>query len=245
MKKQFLWAIALLPTALFAQITDPKATEAWSSEPRIVTPGPTQADPPSDAIQLFNGKNLDNWVSFNDSTKTAGWKINPDGSMTVVPGTGDIRTRWRFGSCQLHLEWREPEAKKGPGQDHGNSGVFLQNRYEVQILDCFGNKTYPNGQTGAIYKQHVPLANACKKPGEWQTYDIIFAAPQFNRDGILVAPGHLTVIHNGVLLQNHAEIKGTTEYIGLPKNIAHGPDFIKLQDHDGAVSFRNIWLRTL
>ena len=120
-------------------------------------------------------------------------------------------------------------------------------RYEVQVLDCFDNKTYSNGQTGSIYKQSIPLANACRKPGEWQTYDIIFDAPEFNRDGILVAPGHFTVIQNGVLLQNHVELKGTTEYIGLPKNIAHGPDFLKLQDHDpnGLVSYRNIWVRVL
>ena len=247
MKKQLIWAIIWLPTLLSAQITDPKATEVWSPEPRIVTPGSTQADPPSDAIVLFSGKNLDNWFSFNDTTKAAGWTINPDGSMTVAHGTGDIRTRWRFGSCQLHLEWREPEPANGEGQLRGNSGIFFENRYELQVLDCFGNKTYSNGQTGSIYKQHIPLANACRKPGDWQTYDVIFDAPQFNKDGILVAPGHFTVLQNGVLVQNHVEIKGTTEYIGLPKNIAHGPDFLKLQDHDpnGLVSYRNIWLRPL
>ena len=134
---------------------------------------------------------------------------------------------------------------EGEGQGRGNSGVFMQSRYEVQVLDNYNNQTYPNGQAGSIYKQYMPLVNACKKPGEWQTYDIIFTAPKFNKDGIRVSPGYLTVIHNGVLIQNHVEVKGTTEYIGQPRNIAHGKAPIMLQDHDNPVSYRNIWVREL
>jgi hypothetical protein len=245
MKKNLIYLFSLAPMFVFGQITDPKATEVWTPEVRLVTPGATQADAPSDAIVLFNGKNLDNWVSFKDSTKMSDWTLNADGSMTVKPGSGDLRTKWRFGSCQLHLEWKEPAVIDGDGQNRGNSGIFFQNRYEIQVLDCNGNKTYSNGQTGAIYKQHIPLANVCRKPGEWQTYDIVFTAPQFNRDGILVTPGRMTALQNGVLVQNNVEIKGTTEYIGLPKNDAHGPDFLKLQDHSCLVSYRNIWIRPL
>jgi hypothetical protein len=229
-------------SAVQAQITDPKATEVWTPEPRVVTPG-NNGSAPSDAIVLFDGKNTSEWVSDKDSSAVQ-WDV-ADGAMTVKAGAGGIRTKRSFGDCQLHLEFREPAVVKGEGQMRGNSGVFFQNRYEVQVLDCYQNKTYSNGQTGSVYKQHIPLANACRKPGEWQTYDIIFMAPRFNNDGILVAPGRLTVIHNGVLIQNHVEIKGTTEYIGLPKNIAHGKGPLFLQDHGDLVSFRNIWIREL
>ena len=145
----------------------------------------------------------------------------------------------------MHLEWRTPAVIEGKGQGRGNSGVFFQERYEVQVLDNFENKTYSNGQAGSIYKQAIPLVNACKKPGEWQTYDIIFTAPRFNEDGIRTSAGRLTVIQNGVLIQNNVEIQGTTEYIGLPKNIAHGKASIMLQDHGDKVSYRNIWIREL
>jgi len=230
-------------TSVFAQITDPKATEVWTPEARVVTPGDAPAKAPSDAIVLFDGKNLHEWLSLKDSS-AAKWDISGD-FITVKPGTGDIFTKRSFGDCQLHLEFRTPAVVKGEGQGRGNSGVFLQSRYEVQVLDNYQNKTYSNGQAGSIYKQHIPLVNACRKPGEWQTYDIIFTAPHFNADGILLAPGHLTVIQNGVLVQNNAEIKGTTEYIGLPKTEAHGKAPFKLQDHGDLVSYRNIWIREL
>jgi hypothetical protein len=235
-------ALMLIHGLSTAQITDPKATEVWTPEVRVVTPG-EQGGAPSDAIVLFDGKNISEWLSEKDSTAIQ-WDVK-DGAMTVKPGAGGIFTKRSFGDCQLHLEFRAPVVVKGEGQGRGNSGVFFQRRYEVQVLDCYQNKTYSNGQTGSIYKQSLPLANACKKPGEWQTYDIIFMAPRFNQDGILVAPGRLTVIHNGVLIQNNVEIKGTTEYIGLPKNIAHGKAPLFLQDHGDLVSFRNIWIREL
>ena len=233
----------LLVTAANAQITDPKATEVWTPEPRIVIPGTNQSAP-SDAIVLFDGNHLNEWCSAKDSS-AAKWDVGKDGSLTVHPGNGDIMTKRSFGDCQLHLEFRTPAVVQGEGQGRGNSGIFLQNRYELQVLDCYENKTYPNGQTGSVYKQHIPLVNACRKPGEWQTYDIIFTAPRFNSDGILTAPGRVTLIHNGVLVQNNVEIKGTTEYIGLPKYQAHGKAPIRLQDHSNPVSFRNIWIREL
>jgi hypothetical protein len=237
----FLFALtALLP--LTAQITDPKATEVWSPEARVVTPGQgTQA--PSDAIILFDGKNLNNFYGIKDST-AAKWDV-ADGAMTVKPETGNIATKQSFGDCQLHIEFREPIEVKGDGQGRGNSGIFLQSRYELQVLDCFNNKSYSNGQTGSIYKQSIPLVNVCRKPGEWQVYDVIYTAPKFNNDGIRVSPAYITVLQNGVLVQNHTEIKGTTEYIGLPKNVAHGKAPIQLQDHGNLVSYRNIWIREL
>ncbi len=233
----------LLATSANAQITDPKATEVWTPEPRIVVPGTNQTAP-SDAIVLFDGTHLNEWFNTKDSS-AAKWDIGKDGSLTVRPGNGDITTKRLFGDCQLHLEFRTPAVVQGEGQGRGNSGIFLQNRYELQVLDCYENKTYSNGQTGSVYKQQIPLVNACRKPGEWQAYDIIFTAPRFNPDGILIAPGRVTLIHNGVLVQNNVEIKGTTEYIGLPKYHAHGKAPIRLQDHSNPVSFRNIWIREL
>jgi hypothetical protein len=227
-----------------AQITEPKLTEVWTPEPRVVTSG-MGTRPPSDAIVLLGGNGLVEWLSEKDTLKMSPWEVNADSSVTVKPGAGGMRTRRVFGDCQLHLEFRTPPIVKGEGQGRGNSGVFLQGRYEVQVLDNFGNRTYSNGQAGSIYKQSIPLVNACRKPGEWQTYDIIFTAPRFNRDGIRTSPGYVTVIHNGVLVQNHTEIKGTTEYIGLPKNDAHGRGPIHLQDHGDLVSYRNIWIREL
>ena len=238
-----LLLVGIVCSAANAQITDPKATEVWSPKAKVVTPG-SGTKAPSDAIVLFNGSNLSEFVSVADSSAAA-WTINRDSSMTVAAGKGNIRTRRSFGDCQLHVEFSAPTVVKGEGQGRGNSGVFLQQRYEVQVLDCYQNTTYSNGQTASIYKQSIPLANACKKPGEWQTYDIIYTAPRFNKDSILVAAGHVTVLHNGVLVQNHTEIKGTSEYIGLPKNIAHGKAPIELQDHGDLVRYRNIWIREL
>ncbi|MEL7251450.1 MAG: DUF1080 domain-containing protein [Bacteroidota bacterium] len=233
--------LLLLTTIVSAQITDPVATEVWDPEPRAVNPGEI-GGPPADAYILFDGTNTDQWEHLNG--KAVQWKLE-DGAMTVVAGTGDIRTKEEFGDCQLHLEWRSPSVIEGEGQGRGNSGIFLQDRYEIQILDSYQNRTYSNGQAGAVYKQHLPLVNPLRPVGEWNTYDIIYKAPVFNADGQKVASGYVTVLINGVLVQNHVEIKGTTEYIGLPKNAPHGPGPLKLQDHSNPVSFRNIWIREL
>lgn len=224
------------------QIAKPEVTEVWDPEPRVVSVN-AKTGVPSDAIVLFDGSDLSQWQSRNDE-KEAGWKI--DGQhMTVVSGTGDIKTKAKFGSCQLHIEWRTPAEVVGESQGRGNSGVFFQERYEVQILDNYENRTYSNGQAGSIYKQHIPLVNACNPPGVWQAYDIIFQEPVFNEDGHKVASGYITVLHNGVVIQNHSELYGTTEYIGLPLNIKHDDGSIMLQDHGNPVSYRNIWLRKL
>ena len=208
-------------------------------EPRIINPGP----PPSDAVVLFNGKDLAQWKSDKDGGP-AKWDVK-DGAATVN-GTGGISTRQDFGDCQLHIEWAAPAQVKGDGQGRGNSGIFLQGRYEVQVLDSYDNKTYYHGQAGAIYKQHAPLVNASRKPGEWQLYDIIFHAPRFDAAGKLLQPGRITVLHNGVLVQDNVEILGTTSNRGKPK---YGPHPLKqplaLQDHKNPVRFRNIWIREL
>ncbi|MDH7448092.1 3-keto-disaccharide hydrolase [Aquimarina sp. 2201CG14-23] len=224
------------------EITDPKETEVWDPEPKAITFN--EHNVPSDALVLFNGNDIDQWVSAKDSTHAA-WKINPDKTMTVIPGAGDIQTKKNFGSVQLHLEWKAPDVVVGEGQGRGNSGVFFQNKYEVQILDSYQNRTYANGQATAIYKQHIPLVNATKPNDQWQTYDIIFHAPKFDSDGKKTKSGAFTVIHNGVLVQNHIEILGSTEYIGPPKNDPHGNGPIKLQDHSNPVHYRNIWVREL
>jgi len=242
MKKAFIFLCSFVYLATCFAQKEPEATEVWEPEPRVVSTDVITA-PPSDAIILFDGSNLDKWFKAEDHS-TALWKIEGN-HMTVVKNTGSIMTRDSFGDIQFHMEFRTPAVVEGEGQGRGNSGVFFQGRYEIQILDNYENRTYSNGQCGALYKQAIPLVNACKKPGEWQSYDIIFTAPRFNADGIKVASAYITVIHNGVLIQNHVEIKGTTEYIGQPKNIAHGEDGIVLQDHGNPTSFRNIWLRKL
>ncbi|MEM6700343.1 MAG: DUF1080 domain-containing protein [Bacteroidota bacterium] len=243
MKRYFSLIILLsfFISACAQKTLPPEATEVWEPVPRVVTPGMKNA-PPSDAIVLFDGKNFDEWQHLNG--KAVQWTT--DGTaMTVKPKSGNIKTKKEFGDMQLHVEFRTPAKVDGKGQGRGNSGVFLQMRYEVQVLDNYNNKTYPNGQAGSIYKQSIPLVNACRGPGEWQTYDIIYKAPRFNEDGMKIASAYVTVLHNGVLVQNHTEIKGTTEYIGLPKNMAHGDASIMLQDHDNFTSFRNVWVREL
>jgi len=232
---------SLTQATLFSQITDPKATEIWEPVPRKVDPGDGVL-PPSDAIVLFNGKSADEWTDLKGNATA--WTI-ADGVLTVKPGSGDIKTRRLFGDCQLHIEWRSPIVVKGEGQGRGNSGVYLQERYELQVLDSYESRTYSNGQAASIYKQSIPLVNATKKPGEWQAYDILFTAPRFNADGVLVAPAHITVLHNGIVVQHHTEIKGNTEYIGLPAYRSHGDASLKLQDHGDLVSYRNIWIRAL
>lgn len=235
------FTLCLISGLAIGQITDPKATEVWDPVPVKVDPGNSQKAP-SDALVLFDGTNLDQWKSKDGGT--AEWQVK-DGIVTVTKGNGDIFTKKAFGDVQLHIEWRSPAEIVSEGQGRGNSGVFLQGRYEVQVLDSYESRTYSNGQAGAVYKQHIPLVNATRAPGKWQTYDIIFTAPVFNKDGIKVKSAYITVIHNGVLIQNHVEVKGSTEYIGLPKNIAHGKGSIHLQDHGNPVSYRNIWVREL
>ncbi len=243
MKKFFLSVLAITYSlGLLAQEWQPELTEVWEPVPPVITPGNGTA-PPSDAIILFDGSDMDQWEK--PGGEPVGWLL-ADGAMTVVKETGAIYTKQSFGDMQLHLEWRAPVEIEGEGQERGNSGVYLQGRYEVQVLDCYENITYPNGQTGSIYKQHIPLANACRPPGEWQTYDIIFMAPRFKDDGSLFTPATVTVLHNGVLLLNHAVIKGASEYIGLPVYKAHPlKQPLMLQDHSNPVSFRNIWVREL
>ncbi|WP_317042768.1 DUF1080 domain-containing protein [Catalinimonas alkaloidigena] len=221
---------------------DPEVTEFWELEPRVVTPGDAQT-PPSDAVVLFDGKNLSQWT--NASGGAAGWTV-ADGVMTVKPGAGIIKTKEGFGSCQLHIEWREPANIQGTSQGRGNSGVFLMGLYEVQVLDSYKNRTYSNGQAGSIYKQHVPLVNAMRPPGEWQVYDIIFMAPRFNKEGRCIEQARVTLLHNGVLVQNNVSLMGPTEYKGLPIYKQHEDARpIELQDHGNPVSFRNIWVRPL
>jgi hypothetical protein len=244
--------LSLYANCSFAQEGDPKKTEVWEPEPKVVTPGMNNSAP-SDAIILFDGKNLDQWASTNDPSKPAGWLVEK-GIITVKKGTGNIQTKKTFMDYQLHLEYRIPKVINGTGQGRGNSGLFLAGTgagdlgYEIQILDNYNNKTYVNGQVGSIYKQHIPLANACRKPNEWQTYDIVWTAPRFNEDGSLKSPARITAFHNGVLVQNNVEVKGTTVYIGEPWYKAHGASPIKLQDHGDPsepISFRNIWVRNL
>jgi len=231
-------------------------TEIYSPVPPIVTPGKTDAEPPSDAVILFDGKNLDLWRAEGpDSTKAAGWKVH-DNIVTVDKKAKGIMTRQRFQDSQMHLEFRIPENIAGSGQARGNSGIFLacisdsgsDVGYELQILDNYNNTTYVNGQVGSIYKQGVPLVNPSRKPGEWQNYEIVWKAPRFKADGTLNSPGEVTVFLNGVLVQNDYHLIGGTEYIGFPHYIKHGAAPIKLQAHGDPsepISFRNIWLRPL
>ncbi len=184
-----------------------------------------------------------NWLDKNN--EPAKWKAE-DNFMTVVPNAGEIHSKRSFGDCQLHIEWRTPSVVKGEGQGRGNSGIFFMSRYELQVLDSYNNTTYSNGQAGSIYKQHIPKANASRPPGEWQTYDILFTAPQFYADSSLKSAARITVFHNGVLVQNNVEIWGPTEYIGVPKYKMHAAkEPIALQDHGDLLSFRNIWVREL
>jgi hypothetical protein len=226
----------------FAQ-NDPATTEQWQPVPPKVTPTAQPGGPPSDAIILFDGKNLDAWQSAEG--KPAGWEVK-DGIMTVRAKAGNIITKQAFGDCQLHLEWRSPLMEGKEGQARANSGVFLMGMYEVQVLDNFENRTYVNGQAASIYKQYPPLVNACRPPGEWQTYDIFFKAPRFSEKSALIVPAVVTVVHNGVLVQNAVSLWGSSAYIGLPKYQQHAAKLpLQLQDHGDPVSFRNIWIREL
>lgn len=219
-------------------------TEIWDIKVPVVTPGKAPMDVPSDAIVLFGGKNLsDEWTNKDDGAP--GWNV-ADGCFTVVGGAGIIKTKRNFNDFQLHLEWKSPEKVIGESQGRGNSGIFLQGLYEIQILDNFNNETYSNGMAGSIYKQYTPLVNACKEPGEWQVYDIIYTAPRFTPDGKYFTQPYITLIHNGILVQNHVAVRGPTSY-ELPEfNIkVHAAGPIVLQDHGNPVSYRNIWIREL
>jgi len=232
----------------------PEDTEVWQPEPKVVTPGAQNSAPPSDAIVLFDGKNLDEWVQSKDKSP-AKWFV-ADGVMTVnkAKGIGNIETKRSFRNYQLHIEWKVPENITGDGQARGNSGVFLASTgagdggYELQVLDSYNNKTYVNGMAGSIYKQSIPLANPGRKPGEWQSYDVVWTAPTFTADGSLKTPAFATVFFNGVLVENHFELKGETLYIGKPSYKRHDAAPIKLQAHGDPsqpISFRNIWVREL
>ena len=230
------------PTNLADSIRAAALTEVWEPVPEVVTPGRNGAAP-SDAIVLFDGSDLSEWAAEEGGDAT--WRVE-DGSMTVVRGSGSIVSRRVFGDVQLHIEWRSPAEVRGEGQGRGNSGVYFMELYEIQVLDSYENSTYSNGQAGAIYKQYIPLVNASRAPGEWQSYDIVFIAPRFNPDGTLLSPARMTAFHNGVLIQNHVELKGPTEWIGEPEYEAHADRApILLQDHGNPVSYRNIWVREL
>jgi len=224
---------------------DPALTEIWHPVPKVITPGNTViADAPSDAVILFGTvKDSANWL--NKEGKPFNW-LAKDNNLTVAPFAGDLKTKQSFGDCQLHIEWRTPAEVKGDGQGRGNSGIFLMSRYELQVLDSYNNSTYSNGQAGSIYKQHMPMANVCRKPGEWQSYDIVFIAPQFYSDSALKSPARMTVFQNGVLIQNNVELWGPMQFIGVPKYEMHAAkEPLLLQDHHNQVSFRNIWIREL
>ncbi len=252
MKRNLFFTVILFfaVTAVIAQ-TDgpmpmkPEMTEIWDPEIPLVKPGETPMDAPSDAIVLFDGVDIGReWTDGKGGEPE--WKIE-DGCITVVKGKGIIKTKRVFQDFQLHIEWRSPAEVKGNSQGRGNSGVFLQERYELQVLDSYDNRTYRNGQAASIYKQYPPLVNACKAPGEWQVYDVIYTAPRFNDDGTYFTPPRVTVLHNGVLVLNNVSVRGPTEYIGIPEYSVkkHGPGSIMLQDHGDPVSFRNIWIREL
>jgi 2-keto-4-pentenoate hydratase/2-oxohepta-3-ene-1,7-dioic acid hydratase in catechol pathway len=216
-------------------------------QPPVVKPGPAgpPVPPPSDAVVLFDGRSLDNWRSTDSLGSAARWKV-VDGYMEVARGTGSIQTKQGFGDAHLHVEWASPAPATGTGQNRGNSGVFLMTSYEVQVLDSYQNSTYPDGQAGAIYGQFPPLVNASRPPGEWQTYDIFFRAPRFDARGQVTTPARMTVIHNGILVQDNVSLLGPTSNQRRDPYVAH-PDRmpISLQDHGDPVRFRNIWVRDL
>ena len=262
MKKQLIVSLFMVfSLSSLAQVTDstilvnevpktplpsPEVTEIWEPEVPVITPSENYGDPPSDAIILFDGTDLSKeWMGTRRDTMPR-WKVE-DGYFTVVPRTGNIKTKRKFGDCQLHIEWRTPAEVADTSQGRGNSGIFLQEQYEVQVLDSYNNRTYRNGQAGSIYKQYAPLVNACKKPGEWQTYDIIYTAPRFNDNGTYFTPPTITVIQNGVLIQNNVKIRGPMTYIGIPEYFVeeHGRKSLLLQEHGNLVSYRNIWIREL
>lgn len=258
MHKKIFFSIAFIATGFATanaqQKMKPEDTEYYTPVPAVVTPGKTCGAAPSDAIILFDGKDLSKWVETNDTTKSANWNVH-NGILTVNKQAGNIQTKQSFMDYQLHIEWKEPKNIAGTGQARGNSGLFLasigpgDDGYEMQILDSYNNSTYVNGQAGAIYKQYPPLVNPNFPPGVWQSYDVVWTAPRFNDNGSLKSPAKVTAFFNGVLVQNDVKLKGPTLYIGNPSyKHAHGASPIKLQAHGDKsipISFRNIWVRPL
>jgi len=248
-------ALVTVAASLCAQENKPKPedTEIWEPVPTVVTPGATNAAPPSDAIVLFDGKNEDAWV-YAKGHNPAQWTV-ADGMLTVKKdGLGNIETKQSFKDYQLHIEWKIPADITGSGQARGNSGIFLASTgegdagYELQVLDAYQNKTYVNGMAGSLYKQAIPLANPARKPGEWQSYDVVWTAPRFNDDGSVKTPAYATVFFNGVVVENHFELKGETLYIGKPVYKKYDRAPIKLQAHGDKsepLSYRNIWVREI
>jgi hypothetical protein len=227
------WLAFLIAGPLSAQSIEYLPGIEWP-EPPVVTPGNANC-PPSDAVVLFNGKDLSAWEGSEN------WQVK---NCVAIAGKGNIRTKESFGDCQLHIEWSAPKPAKGKGQDRGNSGVFFMDVYEIQVLDSYEADTYRDGQAGAIYKQMPPMVNAMRPPGEWNVYDIVWNAPRFKEDGSLESPAHITAFHNGVLIQNHLEIKGGTFWHSPPSYSKHDAKMpISLQDHGHPVRYRNIWVR--
>ncbi len=235
-----------VPRAADPNKMTPGMTEIWDPEVRIIEPGARNSDAPSDAIILFNGTDINS--EWEDSQGNPSKWIVKDGELVCVKGSGVIETKRKFSNFQLHIEWKTPSEVSGESQGRGNSGIFLQELYEIQVLDSYNNRTYRHGQAGSLYKQHAPLVNASRKPGEWQTYDVIYTAPTFNNDTTTYfTPPKVTVFHNGVLIQNNVSLRGPTVYVGIPEYFVkkHGPGNLVLQDHGNPVAYRNIWIREL
>ncbi|MCX7818021.1 MAG: DUF1080 domain-containing protein [Kiritimatiellae bacterium] len=253
MNRSVCWSAVLCTFAVhsFAALygDPPDDRHAWAvhdmnrPRPPVVSPGAAPGQPPSDAIVLFDGTHMDEWVSDKDGSPCP-WRL-VDGAMEVVKGKGMIRTKRAFGDCQLHIEWRTPATIEGAGQGRGNSGVFLMGTYELQVLDSYENDTYADGQAASIYAENPPLVNASRKPGEWQTYDIVFHQPKWE-GGRLVRPGSITVFHNGVLVQDHWLFEGVSTHRRRTQPKEHETKLpLKLQDHGNPVQFRNIWIREI
>src|SRR5246127_3486176 len=243
------FALNIAPLAMAQVDSRWKPNDPDRPVPPVIEPGTASTQdapgkPPSDAVVLFDGKDLSQWVVKKDGSP-AKWKVE-NGYFEVVAKTGDMRTKDSFGDCQLHVEFAEPNPPKGEDQDRGNSGVFLQGLYEIQVLDSYQSKTYADGQAGAVYGQFPPLVNASRPPGQWQTYDIIFHGPRFDANGKLTRPARVTVLHNGVLVQDNVELTGPTGHHQRPPYTA-GPEKLplSLQDHNHPVRYRNIWIREL
>jgi Domain of Unknown Function (DUF1080) len=242
--KYLLVLLLFIPFTILAQKGDPKLTEVWTPTPTKVKAFGVFTKAPDDAFVLFeNAADSSNWIQKNG--KPFQWALT-ENYFTVTSRKGNIVSKQAFGNCQLHIEWRTPNVVTDSGQGRGNSGIFFMERYELQILDSYNNNTYVNGMAGSIYKQHIPLVNASLPPGEWQSYDVLFTAPQFYENGILKSPARMMVLHNGVLIHNNVVLTGSTQYIGIAnyqKHNAKAP--LMLQDHGNPVSFRNIWIRQL